>query len=41
MYNFEYVPASEWKPVKAELVTIIHSLQDEVRNYFTRWQQSA
>ena len=35
MYNFEYVPASEWKPVKAELIKIIHRLQEEVRNDFT------
>ena len=35
MYHYEYVPAEEWKPVKAELLTIIHQLQDEVREYFT------
>lgn len=35
MYNFEYVPASEWKPVKAELIRIIQRLQNEVRNDFT------
>lgn len=35
MYNFEYVPKEEWKPIKDELIEIIHELQDEVRGYFT------
>ena len=35
MYNFEYVPNEEWKPIKDELIEIIHKLQDEVRGYFT------
>lgn len=35
MHNFEYVSKEEWKPIRNELVEIIHSLQDEVRDYFT------
>lgn len=35
MYNFEYVPKEEWKPIKDKLIEIIHELQDEVRGYFT------
>ena len=35
MYNFEYVPKEEWKPIKDELIEIIHELQDVVRNDFT------
>lgn len=35
MHNFKYVTKAEWKPVKDELIQIIHKLQDEVRNDFT------
>lgn len=35
MHDFEYVPKGEWKPIKNELIKIIHELQDEVRNVFT------
>lgn len=35
MHHFEYVPNIEWKPIKEELLEIIHSLQDEVRDDFT------
>ena len=35
MPYFEYVPISEWKPVRKELFEIIHRLQNEVRNDFT------
>lgn len=35
MHDFEYVPNYEWKPVRAELLDIIHRLQDEVREHFT------
>lgn len=35
MHDFEYVPNEEWKPLKDELVKIIHRLQNEVRNKFT------
>ncbi len=35
MYNFEYVPPAEWKPVQHQLIKLIHKLQDEVREFFT------
>lgn len=35
MHDFEYVPKVEWEPVKQELLTIIHKLQDEIRSQFT------
>ena len=35
MHNFEYVPKEEWKPIKDELIAIIHKLQNEVRDNFT------
>ena len=35
MHNFEYVPKEEWKPIRDELLEIIHRLQNEVRNSFT------
>lgn len=35
MHNFEYVPNEEWKPVRDELIDIIHMLQDDVRDKFT------
>ena len=35
MYHFEYVPVEEWKPVRDELLEIIHKLQDQVREKFT------
>lgn len=35
MHDFEYVPKEEWKPIKDELIEIIHELQDVVRNDFT------
>ena len=33
--NFEYVPKEEYQPVKEDLETLIHEVQDLVRNYFT------
>ena len=35
MHDFEYVPYKEWKPIRDELLEIIHRLQDEVREKFT------
>lgn len=35
MKNFEYVPKSEYQPVKKELIQLINLVQDEVREYFT------
>lgn len=35
MHDFKYVPKSEWKPIRNELLQIIHELQNEVRNEFT------
>ena len=35
MYDFEYVPYDEWKPLRDELFEIIHKLQDQVREEFT------
>lgn len=35
MHNFEYVSKEEWKPIKDELLEIIHRLQNEVRDSFT------
>ena len=35
MHNFEYVPKEEWKPIRDELLEIIHRLQNEVRDSFT------
>lgn len=35
MYSFEYVSKNEWKPVRENLIEIIHCVQDEVREYFT------
>jgi len=34
-YHYDYVPKSEYEPIKKELVEIIHELQDAVRDYFT------
>ncbi len=35
MHNFKYVPKEEWKPIRDELLEIIHRLQNEVRDNFT------
>ena len=35
MHDFQYVTKSETKPVRDELITIIHEVQDIVRPYFT------
>ena len=35
MHDFEYVPKEEWKPIRDELLEIIHRLQNEVRDDFT------
>ena len=35
MYDFEYVPKEEWKPIRDELLEIIRRLQNEVRDSFT------
>lgn len=35
MKNFEYVPKSEWQPVKDNIIQLIHLVQREVRQYFT------
>lgn len=35
MYDYEYVPKREWKPVRDELLDIIHRLQNEVQEHFT------
>ncbi len=35
MHDFIYVSKAEAKPVKKELIEIIHEVQDTVRNYFT------
>ena len=35
MHDFCYVSKKEAAPVKAELLEIIHRVQDEVREYFT------
>lgn len=35
MKNYEYVCEKEWKPVKKEILEILHELQDEVRNKTT------
>lgn len=35
MKNFEYVPKSEWQPVKDNIIHLIHLVQDEVRQHFT------
>lgn len=35
MHDFQYVTKAEAKPVKDELIEIIHEVQDIVRNYFT------
>lgn len=34
MHDFEYVPKEEWKPIKDELIEIIHRLQIEVKDDF-------
>lgn len=34
-HYFEYVPKEEWKPIEKGILKIIHSLQNEVRDYFT------
>lgn len=34
-HDFDYVPTYEWKPVRDELLVIIHKLQNEVRKHFT------
>jgi len=35
-HNFQYVPRSEYLPVKKELEELIHTVQNEIRNdYFT------
>ena len=33
--DFEYVPKEEYQPVKEDLETLIHEVQDLVRDYFT------
>lgn len=33
--KFEYVPKSEYLPVKKDLIELINLVQDEVRDYFT------
>lgn len=35
MYNFKYVDPKQLSSAKKELIQIIHSIQDEVRQYFT------
>ena len=35
MYHFEYVPETQTKPVKKELLEIIHAVQDLLRDKFT------
>ena len=35
MYHFEYVPESQTKPVKKELLEIIYAVQDLLRDKFT------
>lgn len=35
MHNFQYVPRSEYLPVKKELEKLINEVQDEVREHFT------
>lgn len=35
MHDFQYVTKTEAKPVKNELIQIIHEVQDLVRDYFT------
>lgn len=35
MYNFQYVNPKQLSPVKKDLIQIINSVQDEVRQYFT------
>ena len=35
MYHFEYVPESQTKPVKKELLEIIHAVKDLLRDKFT------
>lgn len=35
MYNFQYVDPKQLSSVKKELIQIIHSVQNEVRQYFT------
>ena len=34
-FHYEYVPKSEYIPIKKELIEIINELQDAVRDYFT------
>ena len=35
MYQFEYVPSREYKPVQNQLFKLIRLIQNEVRDYFT------
>ena len=35
MCSFEYVSKAKWKPIKKELVELIHYVQDEIREDFT------
>ena len=35
MYHFQYVAKKELKPVKKQLMELIHKVQDEVRDSFT------
>lgn len=35
IHDFEYVPVSEYMPVKKELISLINDVQDDVREYFT------
>lgn len=35
MYNFQYVNSKQLSPVKKELIQIIHSVQNDIRQYFT------
>ena len=35
MNNFVYVPKKEYLPLKKDLIELINTVQDEVRDYFT------
>ena len=35
MYNFQYVPKDEYKPIKEQIKQLIYEVQDEVRDHFT------
>ena len=35
MHDFQYVPKSEYKPLKAKIMELLYDVQDEIEEHFT------